>query len=275
MLSSVGFPFASGELWYVMGAGFEKDSRFSHWGPGRRSYGILQYCTAGTGFFCGRKIEKNQGFYIPPETFHEYHASETDPWQYYWIIFSPHLAEKQVSSGLLSDQEGIFSFDFAPQVIQHFSVLLQEDASPSQNAGMALFFQLMTYHERANRQSASLSRRHVENAKRFMEHHACRRPTVGETAQACNINERYLYNLFIRYEHISPKEYIDRQTICAALDLLKTTGLSVGETARAVGFQDACAFSRFFKKKTGFSPTEVRNPENRRDFRQWDDTGIK
>ena len=62
-------------------------------------------------------------------------------------------------------------------------------------------------------------------------------------------------------EHVgsSPKKYIAACKLSEAKRLLLETGLRISEVAMAVGFEDALAFSKFFSKNMGVSPTAFRD----------------
>ena len=82
--------------------------------------------------------------------------------------------------------------------------------------------------------------------------------TVCEVADAVSIHDRYLYTLFLRYEGISPKEYILKRKLETAADLLTHTDLTVVEISAAAGFADVYGFSRIFRAKMGTSPSRYR-----------------
>ena len=81
---------------------------------------------------------------------------------------------------------------------------------------------------------------------------------MTSVADALGISDRYLYNLFIRHEGISPKQYINDLRIRSAKALLRDTEYSVTEIGESVGFGDVLTFSRFFSKFAGISPTAYR-----------------
>ena len=57
----------------------------------------------------------------------------------------------------------------------------------------------------------------------------------------------------------SAKEFIDRAVILEIKMMLQSTDLSVQEIAYRLRFPDQSYLGRFFKKRTGESPTEYRN----------------
>ena len=111
----------------------------------------------------------------------------------------------------------------------------------------------MSYHEKGEKISPN---RYVSEAKKYMEENLYRSLTVKEVSDRLFISDRYLYNLFVLHEKISPKKYLNDLRIKKAKALLKQKKATVTEVAVSVGFSDVLTFSRFFKTHTGKSPTE-------------------
>jgi len=82
--------------------------------------------------------------------------------------------------------------------------------------------------------------------------------TANMVAKQLNLCERYLYKLFKQKHGVTLKEYIDNLKVEKAKILIKKTDLSFTEIAKKVGIEDVFSFSRFFKNKTGYSPTEYK-----------------
>lgn len=66
-----------------------------------------------------------------------------------------------------------------------------------------------------------------------------------------------LYRCFKRRYGVSPGQYLLRLRLANALDLLIAGELSVKETANACGFSDEKYFSRVFKSKYGYPPSDI------------------
>lgn len=73
------------------------------------------------------------------------------------------------------------------------------------------------------------------------------------------ISTRYLSTIVRSVARSSAKEFIDRAVILEIKMMLQSTDLSVQEIAYRLRFPDQSYLGRFFKKRTGESPTEYRN----------------
>jgi len=78
-------------------------------------------------------------------------------------------------------------------------------------------------------------------------------------AKALNCSSNYLSKQFRDETGSKITHYILNIRLRNALDLLKTTTLSVKEISTACGFSDPNYFSRIFKKSTGHTPQTYRN----------------
>lgn len=68
----------------------------------------------------------------------------------------------------------------------------------------------------------------------------------------------YLNQLFIQHTGKSLHKYLQDLRIMHAIHMLQDTEIPVGEVAISVGFKDIPHFSRYFKQKTGYTPTDFR-----------------
>lgn len=72
------------------------------------------------------------------------------------------------------------------------------------------------------------------------------------------INPTYLGEVIKKITGKSPKQILSDRIILEAKSLLNNTDMAISEIAYFLKFQDASNFTKFFKAKTGFSPTEAR-----------------
>ena len=78
-------------------------------------------------------------------------------------------------------------------------------------------------------------------------------------AEKCKISEVYFRKLFLQNFGVTAKQYIIDIRINNAMKLLQGAYLSIGNISEKCGFSNPYHFSRIFKAKTGFTPTEYMN----------------
>jgi AraC-like DNA-binding protein len=98
----------------------------------------------------------------------------------------------------------------------------------------------------------------VKRAVVFLSEHATSQISRWQLAEAVNVSEDYLTRIFKKETGLSPWDYLNRQRIYIATNLLRQSGLTINEVASQTGFQDQAYFCRVFKKIKGCSPGTVR-----------------
>ena len=245
---------------YVIAYGKEEISENAHYRRCVRPNCILHYVLSGEGFFNGCRVGEGQGFLITPDAVSEYHSSEDKPWKYFFVIFNGENALDLISGYVRADSHGIFDVGGLPKLIGLADSILGEAGSISDARALGYFYMLMSLHEVAAQGDEN---RHVRAAKKYIDINLHRNPSVSEIAGAVKLSDRYLYNLFVRHEGVSPKRYMNGLRLNRAASMLKNTNCSVSEAGSAVGFFDVLAFSRFFSKNMGVSPSAYRRGESR------------
>ncbi|MBB6238306.1 AraC-like DNA-binding protein [Pedobacter sp. AK013] len=83
--------------------------------------------------------------------------------------------------------------------------------------------------------------------------------TVQFYANQLHKSPKTLANYFGLYNHKSPLAVIQDRIVLEAKRLLMYTDKSAKEIAYDLGYDDASYFSNFFKKQTGYAPSDFRN----------------
>lgn len=99
----------------------------------------------------------------------------------------------------------------------------------------------------------------IANCVRYMEEHFCDAELSMERICAVSfISVSSLQRAFSKYFGMSPGQYLIGLRMNRALELLKENTRSVKEIAYACGFSDEKYFSRAFRKKYGYPPSQFR-----------------
>ena len=84
--------------------------------------------------------------------------------------------------------------------------------------------------------------------------------SVASVASYLNIDRSYFYKIFVKNIGISPQQYLAEFRMKRAKELLQR-GVSVTETAQAVGMSSIYTFSALFKKIYGVPPCHFMGKE--------------
>ena len=84
--------------------------------------------------------------------------------------------------------------------------------------------------------------------------------TVKQVAAVVGMHENYISYIFKNACGENLSMYIERLRIEKALDMVRNTDMMIRDIAEAVGYVSDNSFRRSFKKITGFTPTECRDP---------------
>lgn len=87
-------------------------------------------------------------------------------------------------------------------------------------------------------------------------------PTVAWCASQFHLSPNYFGDMVKRQLHIKAQEYIQDKILEKAKSLIADRQLSVSEVAEQLGFAYSNHFTRFFRTKTGMSPTEFKKKQN-------------
>jgi AraC-like DNA-binding protein len=111
----------------------------------------------------------------------------------------------------------------------------------------------------SNDQKMSTSDNAITNCVRYMDARFCD-PEVDIETVCSNafISVSSLQRAFAKYFGMSPKQYLIQLRMNRALELLTENKLSVKEISFACGFTNEKYFSRAFKKKYGYPPSQFR-----------------
>jgi AraC family transcriptional activator of pobA len=83
-------------------------------------------------------------------------------------------------------------------------------------------------------------------------------PSVKSFAEQLHLSPNYLSDLLQKFTGKTTQEHIHLQLIDKAKVLLWSTGKSISEISYIIGFENPPHFTRLFKQKTGYSPSDYR-----------------
>jgi len=243
------------------------------YGPKRREYHFIYFVSQGKGILHIQRqiysIHQNQLFIIPAGEVAKFQADTTIPWKYSWVGFQgvhanlfirslAQYSQRNQQRFVLDCRDASF---YERQVMSIFQVTGNQ--LPAFFHCNSIFFNLISLLlDELGIDSASMSILSVPyQAQRYMDLHFHDNIQVTDVAAAVGVHANYLASIFHKYFQITPKKYLSQLRLNKAKELLTQTNDPIYIIANSVGFPDSLAFSKFFKKLEGKSPSTYRAQE--------------
>lgn len=222
----------------------------------------IHYIAEGYGYFNGVRLGPGQFFCIPKNSHAQYYPDPEEPWAYYFFDFlGDGYTEALTENGIdLQKPWGDFlCMEEIPRLVQLY-IQYRNQYAENRVFLSALTDMLLSLHtaKPAEREYSSKAYRHVEEIKEYLKAHMQQKISIEDLAKQYYLSRPYIRNLFVRYENMSPKQYLQKIRMERAAELLLQTRYDVGLIAASVGYGDLFAFSRTFKQFYKISPTEYR-----------------
>ena len=226
-------------------------------GPIKRNVFVIHYCIEGKGYYLGNPVGAGQGFFFLPGETVEYHPSADDPWKYLWFIIDTDNPEFFLKYYNADPKTKIFSYDFIDVIEEQYrAVQRSKDFSISPVEGLLAYLNILKHH--TAQKAGGKATVYAMSAREYIEANYHQRPSITALAKHLNISQSYLYRVFFEEFGMSPKEYLNRFCMEQAKMLLRSSDMNISQIAMAVGYSDVLAFSAFFSKRKGCSPTAYR-----------------
>lgn len=86
--------------------------------------------------------------------------------------------------------------------------------------------------------------------------------SITSLATQINVSDSYLRRIFIQHMNISPIDFLNQTRFNKAVELLRTTDMSIKEICYKCGFKSPQYFSRAFKQQLGTTPKSIRKSQS-------------
>lgn len=244
--------------WFPHAAGHERRR------PEGAGETIVLLCTAGSGWVESggqrHRVVPGSCAVLPAGEPHGYGADADDPWSIGWC----HLRgsdlgdlERAVGASRARPVLALRAPERATALLDEIVTALERDQSPARLlavAGMAwrLMTQLAVDRRLPERGTP------LERAMQFLEQRVEATVGVPELARLVGVSPSHLGALFREATGGGVLAHHTALKMARARTLLDSTGMTVGEIAREVGYDDPFYFSRRFARAHGASPTDYR-----------------
>lgn len=210
---------------------------------------LIHYVISGCGTFVknkiARRVSAGEIFVIKPGSVCSYKADMDTPWEYMWFSFDGEIAEAfEKCDDVMKIADDTILFDM-------LDAIRLKSTRTQYLTGKLYEFMSELFEDSEN----SGGRDYVKTVSDFIKSNYMRKISVKSIADTIGLDSKYLSRIFKKEKGVTIQEYILNQKFSKAKKLLKM-GISVVETSLSVGYADQFAFSKMFKKYTGFSPSE-------------------
>ncbi len=273
------YPGSSQEL-QLLACGVENCAPEKQSGPRRRPGYHLYVVLSGEG-----EIETESGkthlcagemFLIRPEEMFEFRADAVCPWTLCWMSFDGHSASSFMETAGFGEGVSVMS---SAVPVQKFSKLCSQvlahpeltQSGAVYRAGVLAQYIALALESREEQQTPAplnpqldLRGNYIDHAVIFMQNNYSRIQVV-DISNYLNINRSYFSVLFTEKMGISPGNYLFRIRMKKGTEMLEDSPESLQYIAEYVGYENAMAFSKAFKRCYGISPKVYRRlPSDKR-----------
>ena len=253
----------------MVNCGIEDCSPSFQWGPGIRDRYIIHLVISGKGTFKTKNqeftVSDGEGFLITPGEVIEYKADFLLPWTYAWVGFDGIVVNKILASANCNSSHPVFPINnielFLPLIQKMLHCTTIKRGRDEMLLGLLYEFLSNLIQENGSdeiKTKETLQETYLHGCLEYIANNFSESVTVSGLSKHIGLDRSYLYSLFMRYLHQSPKDYITGFRMQKAIEFLQTS-LTVNEVARSVGYEDALLFSKIFKRYIGASPRHYRN----------------
>jgi len=114
----------------------------------------------------------------------------------------------------------------------------------------------------ANRYAAQTVGDAMRTILMYIDVNLGKRITLGELAEKCSYNPSYFSRIFKECFNMPFSEYLQHKRITTAMELMRTTDMSIESIMEAVGYSDKKSFYRYFRKHTSQTPAQYMKSVN-------------
>ncbi len=242
-------------------------------GPTVRDNYVLHFIVDGKGKFTidgiTTQLKTGDMFILPKGKVTFYQADGEHPWTYLWVGFSGSKAENILSKTQLLDHyfcHSTLESKVLDQIVKLTQFRDQKLDDVTELQLIAELYKLLAFlmeelPSKTISKSDRLIQGYIRKTKQIIHSRYANTLKVNEIADKLNLNRSYLYKIFKEETGYSIKDYLSQIRMEKSADLLTSTDFHISEVANAVGFTDALAFSKAFKKHFGQSPSNYRKTQ--------------
>jgi AraC-like DNA-binding protein len=246
------------------------DSYYFEWEKGRSLTEFqLIYISKGEGFFeasglPAQFIEAGTIILLYPGVWHRYRPKVSTGWEEYWVGFTGTYAQYLLEQECFSPQNPIFKVGFDNEFLATFSRLIEnmevKENTYRKMSSFHLIHLLGIVYASALISNQKLSKKEELINEMRNEIHRLWNTKINFENLSAQFNVSYVWfrKTFKEVLGTAPNQYHLMLKIRKAEQLIQESDFTLAEIAFQSGFESEFYFSRIFKQKMGYNPSEVR-----------------
>jgi len=245
-------------------------SHYFTWDKGRylSSYQVL-LIAEGQGVFESKNtgvisLQPGSMILLYPNEWHRYRPLEKTGWREYWIGFNGDVGKKIADSSPFKETNPVIHIKDFEEIQGLF-----DDAVSNAVEEMPGFQQIVTglllqvfgnvhYQVKHKSRLNKSFMKQINLARELMQNTVNESMDVTEIAKKLNVSYAMFRKKFKQFTGLSPKDYQVQLKLKRAKALLMGSDLPISVIAAETGYESIYHFSKVFKEKTGYSPSQYR-----------------
>ena len=206
-------------------------------------------------------VETGSMFLLFPDIGNAYRPDPATGWTEYWVGFTGPQVDALLANSIISPSRPLYHPGYQASLVGGFQSILRQvnvQAPLYQFRVCAEVLRLLAEVLSLERLAVQQTRAQeiVEQAKAFIQSNIHMVFDLERLGAELKLSLPHLNDVFKSYTGMTPYQYCIHVRINRAKEILASGVSSVKEIAWNVGFDDQYYFSRLFKKKTGYSPSQ-------------------
>lgn len=228
----------------------------------------INYITEGKGTFEDQngtsRINPGSLIVVRKDQWHRYKPMLRSGWTENYIGFEGELASHFLEINKVLKGECIIQCGIHEELIDTYYkifTLVKEEKPGFQQIASGLVIKLIGYIVAFQKQKQFTGKpveKTIDEAKFYIRQNIDKDINIKELAEQLNIGYSYFRKLFKTNTGLSPLQYCLDLKLMRAKEEILTSDKSIKEIGYNLGFESIHYFSRLFKKKMGYNPTELR-----------------
>ena len=192
-----------------------------------------------------------------------YVADKLKPWKYVYVSFSGVDDDVLVHNAGLNEYDVIFDFPLDDDTVRdiyamHSAGKRNEARGYDVTGYFLIVMSRLIKNNLSKNEDLTVVETYLKRAKRYVEDNYSFAITVSDIAYNVGLDRTYLYRLFMKYENISPSNYLINFRMKKAVEMLENPLISISEISASVGFKDITYFYKVFLNKYKITPKKFR-----------------